>query len=81
MDIERHLDEPSAKWQFCEWRRKAYPLMRRSQPVGITVSTGCRRVYECLCGASESCATRWPVTRRVKDFVARHNESCWPVRS
>jgi len=63
---------------FPEWRRLNRPSLRREAPVGITLSTGVRRIYTCLCGSWESCSNEWPVTVRVRDFVAEHNKACWP---
>ena len=54
----------------------AHPTARRRAPVALVVSTSCRRVYECICGARESCSARWPVTKRAKEFIARHNAEC-----
>lgn len=58
--------------------RKQYPHLRRRQPVAIGVNTSARRVYGCLCGATESCCNKYPPTKRVKAFVAEHNASCVP---
>lgn len=57
-----------------------HPELRRKGVVGITKSTGSRKVYSCAyCRAQESQSARWPVTQRVINFKMRHNRDCEPL--
>lgn len=57
--------------------RIRHPKARRTNLVGITHSGGSRRVYQCGgCGAWISMCARWPMTRRVAEFIAAHNHDC-----
>jgi len=61
-----------------EFRRRYYPHLRRQGPVGIVRNGPSRRVYGCICGATISMCARWPVTKRVWDFIAAHKD-CRPL--
>jgi len=64
---------------FNEWRKINRPALRRVTPVGITHNGGRQRIYGCICGASISMCAKWPMTKRVSDFVDAHNVSCVPA--
>ena len=57
--------------------RHAYPHLRRTRMVGIIRNGGVKRVYECCeCGCTISMNAKWPVTKRVNEFVAEHESTC-----
>jgi NAD(P)H-hydrate repair Nnr-like enzyme with NAD(P)H-hydrate epimerase domain len=64
---------------FIQWREEFRPELRRESPTGITKSTGCQVVVDCLCGASCSYCPKWPVTKRFRDFVRKHDLTCLPL--
>lgn len=56
--------------------REAHPRSRRTRPTAIVHSGGVRTVYDCLCGARHSVATRnRGQTRHERDWLQKH-EGC-----
>jgi hypothetical protein len=63
---------------FTAWRRATNPRLRRTRPTAIRETGPRRTLIDCLCGASISYCTAWPVTRRVVVWRREHDLSCWP---
>ena len=63
--------------QMQEWR-KLNPTARRANPVAIEHNGGTARTYGCLCGGTVSMCAKWPMPKRVREWITRHNATCQP---
>jgi hypothetical protein len=64
--------------QMQEWRKR-HPRARRTNPVAIEHSGGTVRRYGCLCGDTITMCAKWPMTKRVSEWIAQHNATCQPT--
>lgn len=58
-------------------RRILHPRMRRDGATGIVHNSASSRRYGCVCGdPGITMCNRWPVTVRVKAWIAEHERTC-----
>jgi hypothetical protein len=63
------------KSDWIEYRKKNFPKLRRTHPVGLKDNGRHTRIYTCICGATISQTNRWPHPPAVIDFYNDH-ENC-----
>ena len=52
--------------------RSKFPRLRRNNAVAIVHNGGVQTVVGCLCGDTDSYATKWPVPAHARRFRADH---------